>query len=191
MPLVWIPSLPQGGDPRLNLGRLARIGEGMHRFFSVALVLLAWVQGSRAEFSDSLLHGLEGVGIEVRPLHQRSEKLSLTEGMLRERLARELNDLQVGILSPDDLEGVPGRPYLELTVHVAHAQAPSHFYTIVLRLKEMALLERPQNIEISMALSTWERESLGVANRPEAVLQALDRLIRLFSEEFHRSNVEE
>ena len=55
----------------------------------------------------------------------------------------------------------------------------------------MALLERPQNIEISMALSTWERESLGVANRPEAVLQALDRLIRLFSEEFHRSNGEE
>jgi hypothetical protein len=163
----------------------------MYRILSVALALLALVQGSRAAFSDSLLQGLEGVGIEVRPLHNRSGKFALTEGMLREQLARELNDLQIALFSSEELKGVPGKPYLELTVHLAHAQGPSHFYTITLKLKEMALLDRPQDSEVSMALSTWERESLGVANRPEAVLQALDRLIRLFSEEFHRSNIVE
>ena len=163
----------------------------MHRFLSVALALFTLIQGSRAEFSDSLLRGLEGVGIQIRPLHNRSGKFSLTEGMLRERLARELNNLQIDLFSPDELEDVPGQPYLELTVNVAHVQGPSHFYTIDLKLKEMALLERPQDSEVSMSLSTWERESLGVANRPEAVLLALDRLVRLFSEEFHRSNVEE
>ena len=163
----------------------------MHRFLSVALAMFTLIQGSRAEFSDSLLRGLEGVGIQIRPLHNRSGKFSLTEGMLRERLARELNNLQIDLFSPDELEDVPGQPYLELTVNVAHVQGPSHFYTIALKLKEMALLERPQDSEVSMSLSTWERESLGVANRPEAVLLALDRLVRLFSEEFHRSNVEE
>ncbi len=163
----------------------------MHRFLSLALAMFALVQGSRAELSDSLLRGLEGVGIEIRPLHNRSGKFTLTEGMLRERLARELNDLQIDLFSSDELEGVPGQPYLELTVNVAHAQGPSHFYTIALKLKEMALLERPQDSEVSMSLSTWERESLGVANRPEAVLRALDRLVRLFSEEFHGSNVQE
>ena len=163
----------------------------MHRFLSVVLAMFALVQGSRAELSDSLLRGLEGVGIEIRPLYNRSGKFTLTEGMLRQRLARELNDLQIDLFSSDELEGVPGQPYLELTVNVAHVQGPSHFYTIDLELKEMALLERPQDSEVSMSLSTWERESLGVANRPEAVLLALDRLVRLFSEEFHRSNVEE
>lgn len=163
----------------------------MHRFLSVALAMFTLIQGSRAEFSDSLLRGLEGVGIQIRPLHNRSGKFSLTEGMLRERLAIELNNLQIDLFSPDELEDVPGQPYLELTVNVAHEQGPSHFYTIALKLKEMALLERPQDSEVSMSLSTWERESLGVANRPEAVLLALDRLVRLFSEEFHRSNVEE
>ena len=163
----------------------------MHRFLILVLAMFALVQGSRAELSDSLLRGLEGVGIEIRPLHNRSGKFTLTEGMLRERLARELNDLQIDLFSSDEWEGVPGQPYLELTVNVAHAQGPSHFYTIALKLKEMALLERPQDSEVSMSLSTWERESLGVANRPEAVLRALDRLVRLFSEEFHGSNVQE
>ena len=99
----------------------------MHRFLSVALALFTLIQGSRAEFSDSLLRGLEGVGIQIRPLHNRSGKFSLTEGMLRERLARELNNLQIDLFSPDELEDVPGQPYLELTVNVAHAQGPSHF----------------------------------------------------------------
>ena len=37
----------------------------------------------------------------------------------------------------------------------------------------------------TMAVSTWNRESLGIANRPEAVMQAIDRLLRLFAEEFN------
>jgi hypothetical protein len=55
----------------------------------------------------------------------------------------------------------------------------------------MAILERPKDTTVSMALSTWERESIGVANRPEAILQTVDRMIRLFSEEYHKTNVKE
>jgi hypothetical protein len=60
-----------------------------------------------------------------------------------------------------------------------------------LKLREMAMLERPKDTTVSMALSTWERESMGVANRPEAILQTVDRMIRLFSEEYHKTNVKE
>ncbi|MCH2386836.1 MAG: hypothetical protein MK240_01420 [Opitutales bacterium] len=120
----------------------------MHRFLSAALAMFALAQGSRAEFSDSLLRRLEGVGIQIRPLHNRSGKFFLTEGMLRERLARELNNLEIGLFSPDELEDFPGQPYLELEVNAAHGQGPSHFYTISMKLKEMTVLECPQDSEV-------------------------------------------
>ena len=82
----------------------------MHRFLSVALAMFTLIQGSRAEFSDSLLHGLEGVGIQIRPLHNRSGKFALTEGMLRERLAIELNNLQIDLFSSDELETFQADP---------------------------------------------------------------------------------
>ena len=84
-----------------------------------------------------------------------------------------MNDSQIDLFSSDEFEGVPGQLYLELTTNVAHAQGPSHFYAIVLKLNQMARLERPQDSEASMSLSIWERELLRVANWPETVLLAL------------------
>lgn len=144
-----------------------------------------------AEFSENLLQGLQGVGLEVRPLNLRSNKLDLDEATLEKHLIQKLDELQVKVLSAGELDAIPGRPFLELGVNVAHAQGPSHLYSVTLKLREMAALERPKNTSVSMALSTWERESMGIANRPEAILQTVDRMVLLFSEELHKTNVQE
>ncbi|MGY8696554.1 MAG: hypothetical protein ACKVGW_20445, partial [Verrucomicrobiia bacterium] len=71
------------------------------------------------------------------------------------------------------------------------AQGPSHIYSVSLALRERAELERPKESVVTMAVSTWNRESLGIANRQEAVIQAIDRLLRVFAEELHRANSEQ
>lgn len=157
---------------------------------TIALALSCLFSSTAAEFSENLLLGIKGVGLEVLPLNMRSNRLDLDQSKLREHAYQRLNELQVDILSSTELDNVPGRPFLEVGVNIAHAQGPSHVYSVTLKLREMAMLERPKDTTVSMALSTWERESMGVANRPEAILQTVDRMIRLFSEEYHKTNVE-
>ncbi len=157
---------------------------------TVVLALSCLFSSTAAEFSENLLLGIKGVGLEVLPLNMRSNRLDLDQSKLREHAYQRLNELQVDILSSTELDNVPGRPFLEVGVNIAHAQGPSHVYSVTLKLREMAMLERPKDTTVSMALSTWERESMGVANRPEAILQTVDRMIRLFSEEYHKTNVE-
>lgn len=158
---------------------------------SVALALFSVAAIGEEEYSESLLQGLQGVGLEVRPLHVRSNHFDLDEAILEQHVMAQLDELQVRVFSEGELEVLPGRPYLELGVNVAHAQGPSHLYSVTLKLREMAALERPKNTSVSMALSTWERESMGIANRQEAILETVDRMIRIFSQELHSINVEE
>ncbi len=163
----------------------------MKRLVSAILLACAAQPAFAEEFSDNLLQGIEGVGVQVRTPHVRSNRFELDGPMLERHIKEQLGNLQVPVLSESALAEEPGQPYLEVGVNVAHAQGPSHLYTVTLKLREMAALERPKSASVSMALSTWERESMGIANRPEAVLQALDKMIRLFTQELHRTNNEE
>ncbi len=158
---------------------------------TVSLTLSCVFYSGAADFSDKLLYGIKGVGLEVSPISMRSNRLDLDQSRLREYAYQRLDELQVQVLSSSELENIPGRPFLQIGVNIAHAQGPSHVYSVTLKLREMAMLERPKESTVSMALSTWERESMGVANRPEAILQTVDRMIRIFSEEYHKTNVEE
>ncbi len=164
---------------------------GMKQVSLIAFALWGAFASAQADTSESVLHGMEGVGLKVLPLHLRSNHFDLDTGMVRAHAMKRLEELQVSVLSDSELSRAPGRPYLEIGVNVAQAQGPSHLYSIDLRLREMAALERPKRKAVSMALSTWERESIGVANRPEAILQTVDRMLRVFSEEFHKTNVDE
>ncbi len=163
----------------------------MNRIVLVLLVYLLAHPALAEEFSDNLLQGIDGVGVQVRTPHVRSSRFELDGPMLENHVREQLGNLQVPILTESALAERPGQPFLEVGVNVAHAQGPSHLYTVTLKLREMAALERPKKTSVSMALSTWERESMGIANRPEAVLQALDKMIRLFTQELHRTNNEE
>jgi len=158
---------------------------------TVSFTLFCVISSAGADFSENLLQGIRGVGLEVSPMSMRSNRLDLDQSRLREYSYQRLDELQVEVLSSSELDKIPGRPFLEIGVNIAHAQGPSHVYSVTLKLREMAMLERPKDTTVSMALSTWERESMGVANRPEAILQTVDRMIRLFSEEYHKTNVKE
>ena len=164
---------------------------GMNWILTVLLVLLSGFSSAGMDFSEDLFQGIKGVGLEVAPISVRSNRLDLDQSRLREYAYQRLDELQVEVLSSSELDKIPGRPFLEVGVHIARAQGPSHVYSVTLKLREMAMLERPKDTKVSMALSTWERESIGVANRPEAILQTVDRMIRLFSEEYHKTNEKE
>ena len=158
---------------------------------TVSIALSSGFSSVGMDFSEDMLQGIKGVGLEVAPMSMRSNRLDLDHSRLREYAYQRLDELQVEVLSSAELDKIPGRPFLEVGVHIARAQGPSHLYSVTWKLREMAMLEGPKDTKVSMALSTWERESIGVANRPEAILQTVDRMIRLFSEEYHKTNVKE
>ena len=163
----------------------------MKAFTLCLLVVSLGCLARAADYSDSILANLAGVGLEVRPINAQSDELKLTQAMLEGHAFDTLRELNVRLLSAIELDVMPGQPFLEISVDIAHAQGPSHLYVVRLELREMAQLERPKDRIVSMAVPTWERKMIGVANRPEAVLEVMDRLLRLFADELHIMNVKE
>ncbi len=150
------------------------------------LILLFAIAGAvfaRADYSESMLTGLKGVGLEVRPINLQSEMLELSDHQVEEHVISKLKKWGIRILSDIELDVMPGQPFLEVSIDVAHAQGPSHLYVVQLELREMAELKRPSDSVVTIAVGTWERRSIGVANRPEAIYESLDKLLRLFSDE--------
>ena len=95
------------------------------------------------------------------------------------------------VLSDIELDVMPGQPFLEISIDVAHAQGPSHIYVLEVEMREMARLERPNESVVTVAVPTWERKTLGIANRPEALLGMMDRLLRSFADELREANYAE
>lgn len=154
----------------------------------VVLFACVAVSNVRADFQSSLLKELHGVGLKARPMILQSKVFELDEAILEQHALDRLGELNVGVLAGNDYQVLPGEPFLELGLSIVQAQGPSHIYSISLSLRERAELDRPKASVVSIVVSTWERESLGIANGTEAVFQALDRLLGVFAEEFHRVN---
>lgn len=142
----------------------------------------------RADFSESVLFELPGVGLEIRDINLQADNFEIDEDSIEEFALEKMDEYAVRLLSAIELDVMPGQPYLEIIVDIAHAQGPSHLYTVELVLMEMAQLERPKSSLVTVALPTWERKTLGVANRPEAVYDAIDRLLQIFSNELSEMN---
>ena len=161
---------------------------GMKTLLVAILVQLGLVSALASDYSDSVLVNLQGVGLEVRPFSVQSDYFKLGYAEIELHAVAALQKHEVRLLSSVEVDVLPGQPYLEISIDVAHAQGPSHLYVVRLELREMARLERPKDRIVSMALPTWERKVMGVANRPEKVLEELDRLLQLFADEFHEHN---
>ena len=159
------------------------------RYLSLIL-LIAGFSGStlRADFNQSLLKELHGVGLKAGPMIIQSKNLELDELIIMQRAKEQLNEMQVRVFTESEYKLAAGQPFLELGVNLAQAQGPSHIYSVSLALRERAQLERPKESVVTMAVSTWQRESMGIANRTEAVMKAVDRLLRVFAEEYHKAN---
>lgn len=155
----------------------------------ISLFLLALTSVRASDYMESVLVNLQGVGLEVRPLNIQSDDFELTFDTVEKHALDSLEQFEVRLLSAIELDVMPGQPYLEVSIDVAHAQGPSHLYIVKLELREMAQLERPRDRVVSMALPTWERKIMGVANRPEKILEEMDRLLRMFADEFHVMNL--
>ncbi len=162
------------------------------KFVALAsLLALFAVSETRADYSETLLKGLQGVGLKIRPMSIRSDAFVLDETALEEHVLQKLEELHLRLLTEEEVAVMPGQPFLEVVINIAHAQGPSHIYSVSLELREMAELERPKDSIVTIAASTWKRESLGIANRPEAIIVIVDRLLHLFSDELHKANVSE
>lgn len=152
------------------------------------LVQLCLLSSRASDYSESVLTNLQGVGLEVRPLNVQSENFDLPYQEIEAHALQTLKSFDVRLLSAVELDVMPGQPFLEISIDVAHAQGPSHLYMVKLELREMAKLERPKDRVVVMALPTWERKMMGVANRPEAITEVMDRLLRMFADEYHMMN---
>lgn len=152
------------------------------------LLQLGLYAAQASDYAESVLTNLQGVGLELRPLNIKSEQFALTYDKAESHAYQTLEELDVRLLSAIELDVMPGQPYLDVSIDVAHAQGPSHLYVVRVELREMARLERPKDRVVSMSVPTWERKMMGVANRPEAVLEVMDRLLRLFADEYHLMN---
>lgn len=162
------------------------------KIFSVfALAVLTPVFCAASDYTDSVLTNLQGVGLEVRDLNIQSDIFDLSYEDVESHALETLERFDVRLLSAMELDVMPGQPYLEISMDVAHAQGPSHLYVVKVELREMAKLERPRDRVVTMSLPTWERKVMGVANRPEALTEELDRLLRMFSDEFHMHNMKD
>lgn len=162
------------------------------KIFSVlAFAVLGAVLCVASDYRDSVLTNLQGVGLEIRELNVQSEIFDLDYEDVESHALATLEGLDVRLLSAMELDVMPGQPYLEISIDVAHAQGPSHLYMVKLEMREMAKLERPKDRVVAMSLPTWERNVMGVANRPEKLTEELDRLLRLFADEFHMHNMDE
>jgi PHD/YefM family antitoxin component YafN of YafNO toxin-antitoxin module len=174
---------------RLNVERSWSNTMDTMKFLRI-VVLLAYVAGLsvRADFESNLLKELHGVGFKLHPMVVRSKIFELEAEVLKQHALEKLKEMNVRVLTDSESKVLPGEPFLELAVNIAQAQGPSHIYSVSLELRERAELERPKESVVIMAVSTWNRESLGIANRQEAVMQAIDRLLRVFAEELHGAN---
>ncbi len=163
----------------------------MRIFQILAVAVFAPFFCAASDYMDSVLTNLQGVGLEIRQLNIQSDAFELSYEDVEKHALESLEEFDVRLLSSMELDVMPGQPYLEIAIDVAHVQGPSHLYMVKLELREMALLERPKDRTVSMSLATWERKMMGVANRPEKVTEELDSLLRMFSDEFHTHNMSE
>ncbi|MCH6255328.1 hypothetical protein MLD52_02125 [Puniceicoccaceae bacterium K14] len=154
----------------------------------LCLVALFFTGLAKSEYSISVLTELPGVGLEIRNLNLQSDAFEIDEQGIEDFMMEKMEEYDIRLLSAIELDVMPGQPYLEVVVDIAHAQGPSHLYTVELELRELAQLQRPKSSVVVVALSTWERKTLGVANRPAAIYDAIDRLLRLFSDELKDMN---
>lgn len=152
------------------------------------LVWILAILSARADFSESVLTELSGVGLEVRDLNVQSDVFDIDEESIEEFVLEKMKEYDVRLLNSIELDVMPGQPFLDVVVEIAHAQGPSHLYSVELELREMAQLERPKSSIVSVSLCTWERKTMGIANRPEAIYDAIDRLMQLFSDELRSAN---
>lgn len=183
-------ALTNAGQPRLNMDD-SRSNNSLNsmKYWTAAIALFFMTSaGTWAEYDRSLLRELQGVGLEPGPIVIQTKIFELDSPAIMKHADQQLKAMGVRVMTESEYKLAPGQPYLELSLNLARAQGPSHLYSVSLALRERAKLERPKDSIVTMSVSTWHRESMGIANRPEAVFKAIDQLIKIFADEYRKAS---
>jgi len=115
------------------------------------MVSPAWAQleGGRT------LYGLDEVGVVVENVHPDVERQGLSRATLQTEVVLRLQQAGIRVLTEDEWDETPGRPFLYLYVGIVPLDNfPVYSVTVTLQLRESACLAR--NLIICETAITWE-----------------------------------
>lgn len=152
------------------------------------LILLIPIAVGRSQVSMSTLQALPAIGVEIAGLPAAADAFALTEENILIFVRDILRRNEIPMVGPDDLSDEPGRPILRVTVLLTRVKGPSHLYRVDLDLREMVVPVRPMDSLEELPAITWYRQTAGIANRGQTVLDALGKMAEDFSTEYRREN---
>lgn len=136
----------------------------------------------------STLQSLPAVGVEISGLPAAADAFALTEENILVYVRDILKRNEIPLVGGDALSDEPGRPILRVTVLLTRVKGPSHLYRVDLDLREMVVPVRPMDSLAELPAITWYRQTAGIANRGQTVLDALGRMAEDFATEYRREN---
>lgn len=157
------------------------------RLFACLILLLPAALG-RSEVSMSTLQSLPAVGVEISGLPAAADAFALTEDNILVFVRDILQRNEVTLIGGEALSQEPGRPILRVSVLLTQVRGPSHLYRVDLKLRELVVPVRPLDSLVELPAITWHRQSAGIANRGQTVLDALGKMVEDFAAEYRREN---
>ena len=131
----------------------------------VALVAPAIGQGDPS--ADETLRGLTGVNVLVEdlPVEPAAEQVGLTPATLRSDIETQLREAGIHVLTDDEWQAAPGRPWLFIRVRIIRPDATSAYtYVIALELMQRTMLTREPSLETDAM--TWTTGAIGTGGGP-------------------------
>ncbi len=131
----------------------------------VALVAPAIGQGDPS--ADETLRGLTGVNVLVEdlPVEPAAEQVGLTPATLRSDIETQLREAGIHVLTDDEWQAAPGRPWLFIRVRIIRRDATSAYtYVIALELMQRTMLTREPSLETDAM--TWTTGAIGTGGGP-------------------------
>ena len=125
------------------------------------------------------------IAVEDLPVEPAAEQVGLTPATLRSDIETQLREAGIHVLTDDEWQAAPGRPWLFIRVRIIRPVATSAYtYVIALELMQRTMLTREPSLETDAM--TWTTGAIGRAGGPtltmvrERLHAEVDRFIRAY-----------
>ncbi|BET67300.1 hypothetical protein ASA1KI_22180 [Opitutales bacterium ASA1] len=132
----------------------------------------------------SVLAGLTSVDVEIAALSPEAEAFQLTTTDLEQVVKRALRTTTLRLAG--GAAGEVGGSKIVVEVRAVPVRGTSHLYSVELALREYVRTERALPGLETFYAPTWTRFTMGIANSPVSVVNAVSTLAEAFAAE-HRS----
>jgi hypothetical protein len=130
-------------------------------------------------FVQSLLRSLRHIHVDVEPLPEAVEAAGLSVEMVEQRIAADLDEAPISLISEVGILHFTGHPTLHLHIAVSDSESEVWPYSISVELREVVHPERLDDLRVSAP--TWRIAALGVV-RADAVASLQDDVAVLVGE---------